>query len=188
MGDLQWKAAVEIQRFSDHGQCRSFQHETQIVRMEQQRHSEQEALCKMSGRGRGFGRGSQGGHRGRGSGGTLNRKHNNDKSTNDKDDKVEFTPHCAGKKQGATHDTVKKNIVHEIRQKCKCGNDLAESLETGSKRVDKNALFAHLGFTPTGFKDNNNPTEIESMEHTKNCSEDNGPVQCATDTIEDVHQ
>ena len=86
----------------------------------------------MSGRGRGFGRGGQGGHRSRrGSGRTSKHKQNNSTESSDEDEKIEFTPHCAGKKQGATHDTVKKKITHDIRQKCKCGDDLAESLEKG---------------------------------------------------------
>ena len=127
----------------------------------------------MSGRGRGFGRGSQGGHKGGGSGRTSNQKHNDNKSTNDKDEKVEFTPHCAGKKQGATHDTVKKKIMHDIGQKHKCGNDPAESLETGNKCDDEDALFTKLGFKPTTFKDDNNPTQIELTECTEHAKEKN---------------
>ena len=127
----------------------------------------------MSGRGRGFGRGGRSGHKGRGSGGTSHRKQNNNKTTNDEDEKVEFTPHCAGKRQGATHDTVKKKIMHEIRQKCKCGNNLAESLEKGTKHGDKNALFTSLGFKPTPFTDASEPTPIELMEHTECAKEKN---------------
>ena len=86
---------------------------------------------------------------------------------------MEFAPHCAGKKQGATHDTVKKKIVHKIRQKHKCGDDPAESLETGNRHADEDTSFAHSGFIPTGFAVENKPTEVKPMECTKCAKEKN---------------
>ena len=77
------------------------------------------ALHKMLGRGRSrsHGRGGYGHGRGRGSGRSSHRSRNNDNdSSNDsKPEKVEFTPHYAGKTQGATHDTVKKQTMHDVR-------------------------------------------------------------------------
>ena len=97
---------------------------------------------------------------------------------------MEFTPHHAGKKQGTMHDTVKKKIIHEIRQKCKHGNDLAASLETGNEHADKDALFAHSGFTATGFKDSGNPTEIELTECTECVKEKNERFRAHQDNSE----
>ena len=123
----------------------------------------------MSGRGRGFGRGGRSSYKGRGSGRTSYKKtsSNNDKTTNDKVEKVEFTPHYAGKRQGATYDTVKKQIIHDIRQKYKFGNDLAESLEKNEKHEDKDDPHEKLGFTPVTIKDTANPTSIEMIEYTE---------------------
>ena len=48
---------------------------------------------------------------------------------------MEFEPHFTGEKQGAMHDTVKKKITHDIRQKYKYGDDVHLSIEE-IKRVD----------------------------------------------------
>ena len=63
------------------------------------------------GRGGGYSRGGRGNNRRRGLGRTSSRSRTNDGSGNgnsDKTEKVEFTPHCAGKTQGTTCNTVKK--------------------------------------------------------------------------------
>ena len=87
----------------------------------------------MSGRGRSrnHGGGGRGHGRGRGSGRSSHqsRNDNGNGDNNNRTEKVEFTPHCAGKTQGATHDSVKKQITHDIRSKSEFGNDLAELLE-----------------------------------------------------------
>ena len=99
----------------------------------------------MSGRGRGRGhnRGSHCDNNGRGSGGTSNGSQNNGNNGNAKLEKVEFAPHCASENQDAVCDTVKKEVVHNIRGECKFGNDLAESLETGNQHKDKETLWKH---------------------------------------------
>ena len=77
------------------------------------------ALCKMSGRGRSrsHGGGDCGCSGGRGSGGSScqSRSNDNDSNGNGKPEKAGFTPHHAGKTQGATCDTTKKQTTHNIR-------------------------------------------------------------------------
>ena len=72
---------------------------------------------------------------------------------------MEFTPHCAGKTQGATCDTVKKQIIHDIRGKCKFGNDLAELLETEVEHKTKEALWKHLNFDDVTIAKPDSPTQ-----------------------------
>ena len=101
---------------------------------------------------------------GRGSGRTSSRSRNNngnsDSDSNDnKTEKVEFTPHCAGKMQGTAHDTVKKQIIHNIGSKCECRNDLVESIENKVKHNTKEELWTHLKFTEATFVNKNEPTE-----------------------------
>ena len=81
----------------------------------------------MSGRGRSCGRGGCDHNRDRGLGGKSGRSQNHC-NDNDETEKVEFTPHCAGRnQQGAMCDTVKKQSMHGIRGQCEFENNLAES-------------------------------------------------------------
>ena len=116
------------------------------------------------GRGRGNGRGSGCNNKGRGSGGTSNEPQNNHNDNNVKPEKVEFVSHCTCENQGITHDTVKKEVAHDIKGEHKFGNDLAESLETGNQCKDKDSSWKHLGLAETTFVDNNNPTQLEIVD------------------------
>ena len=80
---------------------------------------------------------------------------------------MEFTPHCAGKTQGATHDTVKKQILHDVQGKCKFGNDLAESLETDVEHKTKEGLWKHLGFDDVTIAKPDAPTQMEMADCTE---------------------
>ena len=123
----------------------------------------------MSGRGRGrsHGRGGHGNNRGRGSGRTSSRPRNNDRNDDSKTEKVKFTPHCGGKTQGTTCDTVKKQIIHSVRSKCKFGNNLAEWIESNNQHKTKEDPWKHLGFADSVFENEDDPTQLELMDCTK---------------------
>ena len=97
----------------------------------------------------------------------MNGPRNDNGNDNSKTEKVEFTPHCAGETQGAMHDTVKKQTIHDMRSKHKFGNDLVESLEKNSQHKDKETLWKHLGLAEVTITDKKNPTQLETMDHTK---------------------
>ena len=97
----------------------------------------------MSGRRRGGGHsgGSRNNNRGRCSGETSNRSCDNSSNNVTRPDEVEFTPHYARNTQESMHDTVKKQITHNVRGKCKIGNDLEESSETDVQQKTKEDLW-----------------------------------------------
>ena len=66
-----------------------------------------------------------------------------------------------------TCDTVKKQIAHDIRSKCKFGNDLAESSETETQHQKKEDLWMHLGFDEATIADGENPTQLELVDCTE---------------------
>ena len=137
------------------------------------------------GRGRGHSRGSRVDNGGRGSGRTSSRSRNNNGSNDDNDhktEKVEFTPHCAGKTQGATCDTVKKQIIHDIRGKCKCGNNLAELIENEIKHKTKEALCQHFKFDWVTFNDKSKPTELELLDCEEFVKEKTNNSECTKTT------
>ena len=70
----------------------------------------------------------------RGSRRTSNRSRSDDNGGDSKLDKTVFPPHCVGKTQGATCDTVKKQITCDARSEHKFGNDPAESLENNEQQ------------------------------------------------------
>ena len=130
----------------------------------------------MSGRGKGIGhcRSGHGNNGERSSGRTSSRPRNNNRNNNsNKTEKVEFTPHCAGKTQGTTHDTVKKQIIHDIGSKCELGNDPAESIENNNQHKTKEDPWKHLGFADSTFVDKKNPTQLEPVDHTEFVKERN---------------
>ena len=57
------------------------------------------------------------------------------------------------KTQGATHDTVKKQIIHDIGGKCEHGNNPAESIKNENEHETKEASWAHLKFKEATFAD-----------------------------------
>ena len=124
---------------------------------------------------------------GRCSGGTS-RRSQNDCDNNNKTEKVEFTPHHTGRnQQGATHDTVKKQIMHDIRGQHKFGNDLAESLENNKRHENKDKSWTGMGFTPVTLRDPDEPTKTEETEHTKHVKEKNERFTECLDNMEKAH-
>ena len=144
----------------------------------------------MSGRGRsrGHGRSGRGHSGGRGSGRSSYRSRgNNNNGSNNENEKIEFTPHYAGKAQGATCDTVKKQIVHEIRGKCECGNDLAESLDDDEKISAKEELWKKLGFAEETIVDENKPTQLELVRHTEFIKNQNERFRVYQDNVKKAY-
>ena len=86
---------------------------------------------------------------------------------------MEFTPHCAGKTQGTTCDTVKKQIIHDVRSKHKFRNDLAELIENDNQHETKEELWKCLGFAEVTFVDKKNPTQLEPVDCTEFVKERN---------------
>ena len=146
----------------------------------------------MSDRGRGgdHGRSSHSNNRGRGSGRTSSRSRTNDGSGNgnsNKTEKVEFTPHCAGKTQGTTHDTVKKQIIHDIGGKHKCGNNSAESIKNENEHRTKEASWKHLKFKEATFVDNKTPMQMGLVEHKEFVKERNEQFRVCQDNSKKAH-
>ena len=125
------------------------------------------------GRGRGYGRGSHSNNWRRDSGRTLGRSQNNSSDNNTEPDEIEFTPHHTGKNQGTTCDTMKKQITHDIRGKCKFGNDLAESLESGTRHKNKEDSWNHLGMDAATMAKQDSPMQVELIDHTEFVKERN---------------
>ena len=64
---------------------------------------------------------------------------------------MEFAPHCAGKnQQGATHDTVKKQIVCDVKAQSEFGKDLAKLSENNMKHSNKDELWMGMGSHASG--------------------------------------
>ena len=68
---------------------------------------------------------------------------------------------------------MKKQIVHDIRGKCKFGNDLAESLETEVEHKTKEASWKHLNFSVVTMAKPDSPTQMETVDHTEFVKEQN---------------
>ena len=79
--------------------------------------------------------------------------------------KVEFIPHCTGETQGAMHDTVKKQITHNIRSECKFGIDPAESIKKNLQHKSKEDSWKHLGSKEVSIVNSAKPTKLELVDH-----------------------
>ena len=82
------------------------------------------------------------------------------------------------------HDTVKKKITHDIGQKCKHGDDLAESLEKGKRHETKDKLFDYLGFAAAPFAAAGKPTSLELIEYMEYVKEKNKRFRVYQDNCE----
>ena len=76
-------------------------------------------------------------------------------------------PHCTGKNQGATCNTVKKQITHDIGEKHKFGNNSSESLENGTRHKNEEDSWSHPGLDVATIATASGPTQVELIEHTE---------------------
>ena len=102
----------------------------------------------------------------------MSKPRNNNGNNDSKTEKLEFAPHHAGKTQGTTHDTVKKQIIHNIGSNHKFGNNPAELIENDDHET-KEALWKHSGFANVTFVDKNKPTQLELVDCTEFVKERN---------------
>ena len=66
--------------------------------------------------------------------------------------------------QGVTCNAVKKQMIHDVRGRHKFGNDLAKSLEKGTRNNTEEELWAGMGSAVVTLKDPDKLTPLEVID------------------------